>query len=192
MLRYPAPVLALLTLALVGCSGAPPRPDTVQNMSLRTSAATADSTPALQPARAPAAVLAVANPEENDAAAATDAPEVLPAEAGAAEAPTEQRGLASWYGRAFDGQRTASGKRFDMHALTAAHPKLPLGSYARVTLLSSGKSVVVHITDRGPYKAHRIIDVSRAAAAQLGLLKRGVGEVAVQPIARPDLLASAE
>ncbi|MGH8822573.1 MAG: septal ring lytic transglycosylase RlpA family protein [Rhodoferax sp.] len=184
MAGYTVTALALLTLALAGCSGAPTRPGTAQNMSLRTSAATADSTPALQPAQTPAAVLAVANPEESDAAAATDAPDVLPAQA--AKAPTAQRGLASWYGRAFNGQRTASGKRFNMHALTAAHPKLPLGSYARVTLLSTGKSVVVHITDRGPYKAHRIIDVSRAAAAKLGLLRRGVGEVAVQPVAPPE------
>lgn len=79
-----------------------------------------------------------------------------------------------------------------MHALTAAHPKLPLGSYARVTLLSSGKSVVVRITDRGPHMAHRVIDLSRAAAVQLGLLKRGVGEVAVQQVAPPDQVASAE
>ena len=107
------------------------------------------------------------------------------------ELPKAQRGLASWYGARFHGRRTASGENFDMNALTAAHPKLPLGSYARVTLLSSGKSVVVHITDRGPYKTHRIIDLSRAAAARLGLLKHGVGKVAVQQVAPPDQVAAA-
>jgi rare lipoprotein A len=108
------------------------------------------------------------------------------------DTPKVQRGLASWYGARFHGRRTASGESFDMNAFTAAHPRLPLGSYARVTLLSNGNSVVVHITDRGPYKTHRIIDLSRAAAARLGLLKRGVGKVAVQQVAPPDQVAAAD
>jgi rare lipoprotein A len=174
MRKSAIPVLAVLTLVLAGCSSAPPRPDV---------AALSPST--TQPAQALAATPPTAGDDRSDAATAADAP-------AAAVVPTAQRGLASWYGPRFHGRRTASGERFDMHALTAAHLKLPLGSYARVTLLSSGKSVVVRITDRGPHAAHRVIDLSRAAAVQLGLLKRGVGEVAVQQVAPPDQVALAD
>lgn len=167
----------MLTLALVGCSSAPPRPDIAQVPVAAPSSPTTPSTQAL--AAAPIA----ASEDRSDAA---DVP------VAAATTATAQRGLASWYGPRFHGRRTASGERFDMDALTAAHLKLPLGSYARVTLLSSGKSVVVRITDRGPHAAHRIIDLSRAAAVQLGLLKHGVGEVAVQQVAPPDQMALAE
>ncbi|HXE22293.1 MAG TPA: septal ring lytic transglycosylase RlpA family protein [Rhodoferax sp.] len=177
MRKSALPVLAMLTLALAGCSSAPPRPDVAQ------APVAAPSSPTIKAAKAPAAALPAAGNESSDAVVATDAPVV---------APTAQRGLASWYGPRFQGRRTASGERFDMHALTAAHLKLPLGSYARVTLLSTGKSVVVRITDRGPHMAHRVIDLSRAAAVQLGLLKRGVGEVAVQQVAPPDQVASAQ
>ena len=99
---------------------------------------------------------------------------------------TAERGLASWYGHRFHGRRTASGERFDMHAFTAAHRTLPLGSFARVTLTGNGKSVVVRITDRGPHAARRIIDLSRAAAVQLGLLQRGTGEVLVERVPAPE------
>jgi rare lipoprotein A len=178
MRKSALPVLAMLTLALAGCSSAPPRLDVAQALVAAPSSRTAQSAPA----PGPAAVLPAAGDDSSDAAAVADVP----------VAPTVQRGLASWYGPRFHGRRTASGERFNMHALTAAHLKLPLGSYARVTLLSSGKSVVVRITDRGPHMAHRVIDLSRAAAVQLGMLKRGVGEVAVQQVAPPDQLASAE
>lgn len=179
MHRFAAPVLALLTVALPGCSGAPTRSGIAQNPAPLATAA--------QLVPAPTAQSLDARSGEVDAT--TPMPKTPSAAPGTAKV---QHGLASWYGQAFNGQRTASGKYFDMHALTAAHPRLPLGSYARVTLLRTGRSVVVHITDRGPYKAHRIIDVSRAAAAQLGLLRRGVGEVAVQPVTRPDQVASAD
>lgn len=184
MPRHASLALALLTLALAGCSGAPTRVGVTQDPSAPVPAAAAQS--------APAVALKDASRNGADSAPLAQMPEVSQApEVSVRTAEKVQRGLASWYGQAFNGQHTASGRRFDMHALTAAHPKLPLGSYARVTLLSTGKSVVVHITDRGPYAAHRIIDVSRAAAARLGLLRRGVGEVAVQPVARPDQIASA-
>jgi len=80
-----------------------------------------------------------------------------------------QVGNASWYGPGFHGKKTASGKPFNQHDLTAAHPRLPLGSRARVTNLANGRMVEVTINDRGPHKGGRIIDLSRAAAKQLAM-----------------------
>ena len=85
------------------------------------------------------------------------------------------RGIASWYGPGFQGRRTASGERFDMHALTAAHPSLPFGTVVRVESVATGRSVDVRINDRGPHIKQRIIDLSRAAADSLGLLEAGRG-----------------
>lgn len=86
-------------------------------------------------------------------------------------------GVASFYGRKFNGRRTASGERFDMNALTAAHRTLPFGSHVRVTNPANGKSVVVRINDRGPYHGNRVIDLSRSAATEIGLIARGSGKV---------------
>jgi len=94
--------------------------------------------------------------------------------------PFVQRGAASWYGVKFHGQKTSSGERYDMYKMSAAHPTLPIPSYARVTSLESGKSVVVRINDRGPFHAGRIIDVSYAAALKLGLLAKGSHQVEVE------------
>ncbi|MFZ4284841.1 septal ring lytic transglycosylase RlpA family protein [Variovorax sp. HJSM1_2] len=95
--------------------------------------------------------------------------------------PKTQVGNASWYGHKFHRKRTASGALFDVEALTAAHRSLPLHSWARVTALGSGKSVVVQINDRGPHTRNRLIDVSHAAAEELGILARGVAKVSVEP-----------
>jgi rare lipoprotein A len=97
-----------------------------------------------------------------------------------ADVPFRQKGLASWYGRQFHGNRTASGEIYDMHAMTAAHPTLPIPSYARVTSTRSGRSVVVRVNDRGPFKDDRVIDLSYAAAARLGIVASGTGEVEVE------------
>ncbi|MEO1967498.1 MAG: septal ring lytic transglycosylase RlpA family protein [Sphingomonadaceae bacterium] len=86
-------------------------------------------------------------------------------------------GTASFYGRKFNGRMTASGERFDMTELTAAHRTLPFGSRVRVTNLANGESVVVRINDRGPYHGNRVIDLSRAAATEIGLVGRGSGKV---------------
>jgi rare lipoprotein A len=83
-------------------------------------------------------------------------------------------GLASWYGGFHHGRRTASGERFDMNALTAAHRTLPLGTRVRVTNMINGKSVVVRVNDRGPTPRERIIDLSRGAAAAIAAIERGV------------------
>ena len=80
-----------------------------------------------------------------------------------------QIGKASWYGPGFHGKKTASGQPFNQHAYTAAHPRLPLGSRARVTNLANGKEVEVTINDRGPHRGGRIIDLSHAAARQLAM-----------------------
>jgi rare lipoprotein A len=89
-------------------------------------------------------------------------------------------GVASWYGREFQGRPTASGERFDMHDLTAAHRTLPFGTRVKVTNLQSGKSVVVRINDRGPHKPGRVIDLSYAAAKQLNLIEPGTARVRIE------------
>jgi rare lipoprotein A len=93
-----------------------------------------------------------------------------------------QRGMASWYGKQFHGNRTASGEIYDMFAMTAAHPTLPIPSYVRVTHMRNGRSVVVRVNDRGPFKDDRVIDLSYAAAAKLGIAGPGTGEVEIERI----------
>ena len=93
-----------------------------------------------------------------------------------------QRGVASWYGKRFHGQKTASGERYDMYAMTAAHPILPIPSYARVTSVRTGKQVIVRINDRGPFHSDRVIDLSYAAAYRLGLIGTGSGGVEIEAI----------
>lgn len=93
----------------------------------------------------------------------------------------EESGQASWYGGSFQGRRTSSGQVFDQNAMTAAHPHLPLGSRIRVTLRDTGESVVVTINDRQPPRG-RVIDLSRGAAARLGMLNQGVGQVKLAPV----------
>jgi rare lipoprotein A len=97
-----------------------------------------------------------------------------------------QVGIASWYGPGFHGQRTASGEVYDQHALTAAHPSLPLGTRVSVTNLTNGRSVVVRINDRGPYVDARVIDLSYAAARAIGMVGPGTARVRlrlVDPVA---------
>lgn len=96
--------------------------------------------------------------------------------------PFRQTGIASWYGRKFHGQRTAIGEAYDMFAMTAAHPTLPLPSYARVTNLDNRKSVVVRVNDRGPFLHERIIDLSYAAAHRIGIAGPGSGRVLVERV----------
>ncbi len=90
-----------------------------------------------------------------------------------------QRGYASWYGKKFHGRRTASGELYDMYAMTAAHPTLPLPTYVRVTNLNNGQSVVVKVNDRGPFLHNRIIDLSYAAASKLDVVRTGTAPVEI-------------
>jgi rare lipoprotein A len=112
-------------------------------------------------------------PEAPAAPARPEPPETP--EAGAEE------GMASWYGAEFDGQETASGEIYDKEKMTAAHNSLPLGTVATVTDVETGKSVEVTINDRGPNVDGRILDLSHAAARQLGLEEEGVAKVRIQP-----------
>ncbi len=138
-------------------------------------AATPDAVPRIEPL----------NPHANRPYAAmgrTYAPDT-------SDAPFQQRGIASWYGRQFQGNRTASGEPYDMFAMTAAHPTLPIPSYARVSNLRDGRSVIVRINDRGPFLHDRIIDLSFAAATRLGIAGPGSGEVSVQKITAREIAA---
>lgn len=93
-----------------------------------------------------------------------------------------QSGNASWYGNQFHGRKTASGERYDMYALTAAHRTLPIPSYARVTNTQNGKSVIVRINDRGPFHGSRVMDLSKAAAQRLGFINQGTARVKIEQI----------
>lgn len=94
-------------------------------------------------------------------------------------------GKASWYGERFHGRKTASGELYDMHAHTAAHKTLPFGTMVRVTHIESRKTVVVRITDRGPFTKGRVIDLSQAAAKDLDMIQAGVVDVRVDIVAWP-------
>jgi len=96
--------------------------------------------------------------------------------------PFRQTGVGSWYGRRFNGASTSSGEPYDMYAMSAAHPTLPIPSYARVTNLANGRSVVVRINDRGPFHSDRIIDLSYTAAWKLGYAEAGSTRVEVESI----------
>lgn len=102
-------------------------------------------------------------------------------------APYRARGVGSWYGRKFHGQRTSSGEIYDMYAMTAAHTTLPIPSYARVTNLANERSVIVRINDRGPFLAGRIIDLSYAAAYKLGYIGAGSASVEVESITADEI-----
>jgi rare lipoprotein A len=93
-----------------------------------------------------------------------------------------QRGIASWYGRKFHGNKTSNGETYDMYQMTAAHKRLPLPSFAEVTNLENGKRVVVRVNDRGPFHENRIIDLSYAAASRIGMLDKGTALVEVRVI----------
>lgn len=93
-----------------------------------------------------------------------------------------QRGIASWYGTKFHGNKTSNGETYDMYAMTAAHKTLPIPTYVEVRNLSNNKKIIVRVNDRGPFHAGRIIDLSYAAAAKLGTLKNGTSQVEVRAI----------
>ena len=106
--------------------------------------------------------------------------------------PYRSRGVASWYGRRYHGRQTSSGEIYDMYAMTAAHPTLPLPSYVRVTHLGNGRSVVLRVNDRGPFLNDRLIDLSWTAAAKLGYVEAGSAEVEVELITDPVAFVAAQ
>jgi rare lipoprotein A len=97
-----------------------------------------------------------------------------------------ETGVASWYGAKFHGRRTSSGEVYDMHLATAAHKSLPLPTYAEVTNLDNGRSVIVKINDRGPFRGSRLIDMSYGAALRLGMIGTGTARVEVRALSSPD------
>jgi len=106
---------------------------------------------------------------------------VLPSAVGYVE-----QGIASWYGPDFHGGRTATGETYDMNSMTGAHPTLPLPAWVRVTNLENGRSVIVRLNDRGPFSKNRVIDLSRAAAERLDMIRAGTARVEVRSLARED------
>lgn len=156
--RALASLLTALTLA--ACSGNAPVPDRAE---------TADAVPRMEPRSK------YGNPPFYVVAGKRYT--VLASNAGFVE-----RGLASWYGPQFHGRRTSSGEIYDMYAMTAAHPTLPLPSYVRVINLDNGLEAIVRVNDRGPFHGGRIIDLSYAAARKLDILARGTGLVEVRAI----------
>jgi rare lipoprotein A len=127
-------------------------------------------------------------------APATGDPGTLPDEQAqaplAADAPWKQQGLASWYGKKFNGRRTASGERFNASGFTAAHRTLPMHSTVRVRRTANGEEVVVRINDRGPFHQARLMDLSFAAAKKLGIVALGSAEVEIELLTEEDRPAS--
>jgi rare lipoprotein A len=183
-------VTALLAIAIAGC-GTAPKPPPAATPS-RPGGFYQDDGPPLQ---VPADIMATPDA----------VPRIEPFHSGASrpyvalgrsytpltdDRPLVQRGLASWYGRQFHGNRTSTGEIYDMFAMTAAHPTMPLPSYARVTNLRNGATVIVRVNDRGPFRDGRVIDLSYAAAMRLGIAATGTGEVEVQRISHREIAAS--
>ncbi|TAK88228.1 MAG: septal ring lytic transglycosylase RlpA family protein [Betaproteobacteria bacterium] len=177
-------LLLFIAVLLAGCASAPPEPE-----------------PAPPPAQNKGGYYKDDGPQENPPQNLADVPDAEPKVEPlhryanrpyqvfgrnyvplAQVQPFRERGLASWYGKRFHGQPTASGEVYDMYAMTAAHPTLPIPSYVRVKNLASGRSVVVRVNDRGPFHPGRIIDLSYAAAFKLGLLQPGSAQVELEAI----------
>ena len=166
------------TMALVGCASVerPPEPG-VQGAAAELKPPAGQQLRELR-ARAPSADAPrarTAAPEAGDAD--MPIPAAAEPESPAVSAPADQVGMASWYGGKFHRRRTASGELFDMRALTAAHPTLPFGSLVCVRSTVNGRTVVVRINDRGPHTGNRVIDLSRAAAEELGMIGLGLKPV---------------
>jgi len=192
-------MLATTSVLLAGCASAPPKPRanatlTAPSLPLGSSRGGAyyeDDGPGANPPanldRIPDAV-----PRTDPYASGPNKPyivfgkEYVP---DTSDHPYLERGIGSWYGRKFNGQRTSSGEIYDMYAMTAAHPTLPIPSYARVTNIANGRSVIVRINDRGPFHSGRVIDLSYAAAYKLGYARQGSSEVEVERLLPRDIAA---
>ncbi len=163
MIRFSSIVVVMLLLAVAGCASQRERPAPEPKPE-------ADALPREEP-RAKNG-----NPPFYEVAGRRYV--VLPTAAGYVE-----QGVASWYGPDFHGGRTATGETYDMNAMSGAHPTLPLPAWVRVTNLANGRSVVVRLNDRGPFSKNRIIDLSRAAAERLDMIRTGTANVEVRSLA---------
>ena len=174
----------VIVLALSGCGSTPKKPDTPKPAIVKSGGYYLDDGPG-------------DNAPSNLDAIADAIPKAEPLHRGAnrpytvfgktyvpnvSNQPFLQQGVASWYGRKFHGNMTSIGETYDMYAMTAAHPTLPLPSYVRVTNPANMKSVVVRLNDRGPFHSERIIDLSYTAAAKLGIARKGSGMVIVERV----------
>ncbi|MEO7009612.1 MAG: septal ring lytic transglycosylase RlpA family protein, partial [Caldimonas sp.] len=186
------PACAAGVLVLAGCASAPPKSGS--SAAVRSGGIVAESGRDGADAHPPAGLLQVPDAE----------PRLEPVRVGGPNKPYEvlgrsyapitgdrsfsERGLASWYGRKFQGRRTSSGEPYDMYEMTAAHPTLPIPSYARVRNPANGREVIVRINDRGPFHPGRIVDLSYTAALKLDLL-RGVAPVELERITFDEIRA---
>ncbi len=192
---YAHALVMLLAGALAACSSAPMREDT--SVARKPGGYYLDDGPGANP---PPNIEQIpdAEPRAEPIKASTAKPYVALGQRYTpmtAATPYKARGLASWYGRRYHGKPTASGEPYDMYAMTAAHPTLPIPSYVRVSNVRSGKSVVVRINDRGPFHSDRLIDLSYAAAVKLGIVRSGSDLVDIESVlpgdATPALLSPA-
>jgi rare lipoprotein A len=179
--------------ALTGCAMPPSGGDLASDTAQRT----AGTNNAGLPARSPAPLaydshLGSPPAQDSDAKASPSLANAEPITAGPDVSDFAQQGRASWYGRAFHGRKTASGERYNMNAMTAAHRTLPLASWVRVTNQTNNKSVVVKINDRGPYVRGRIIDLSSAAATALGMRGMGTSKVTIEGLSQNEARAAQE
>jgi rare lipoprotein A len=206
-IRYPryraaarALVVLLLPLVVIGCSSVPLPPDPAMSSAAVPPGSASSSLPALPPAGSGRGGYYLDDgpgdaPPEGLAATPDAEPRVEPYfkrgnqpyvvfgksyRPFTDDRPYKERGIGSWYGKKFHGQRTSSGELYDMYKMTAAHPTLPLPSYVRVTNLANGKQVIVRVNDRGPFHPGRVIDLSYTAALKLGYLGQGRAEVEVE------------
>lgn len=189
--RRPTPVLWVLLLAavLAGCASTPQPTASTPRAAATSGRDGAEANPPPDLARVPDAEpklepIRSGGPNKPYAVLGRDYTPITK------DAPFTERGIASWYGRKFHGRRTASGEVYNMYAMTAAHPTLPIPSYARVRNPANGREVVLRINDRGPFHPGRIVDLSYTAALKLDLL-RGVGPVELQRITFDDIRTGA-
>jgi rare lipoprotein A len=183
-------VMAMLAVAFTaGCALPPAAPGSDEAAAPATGASTFSwprlrplaRQPATPPGAAPQSAVATVNYDLYSTEPPDDG---VPGDTGPRE--ILERGNASWYGIEFHQKKTANGERFDMSAMTAAHKTLPFGTKVCVRSLVNGKEVLVRINDRGPYAAGRVIDLSRAAAEQIGLTGLGIKQVALSVIDRKE------
>jgi rare lipoprotein A len=211
-IRYRCTVLLLAALApalaLVGCGSVPPAPVSTETSSRIPPKAVSSTAPKLPPAGSgrggyylddgpgdapPENLLATpdAEPQNEPYSTRSNKPYVVFGKTYKPitdDRPFIQRGVGSWYGKKFHGQKTSSGELYDMYKMTAAHPTLPIPSYARVTNVANGKQVIVRVNDRGPFHSSRIIDLSYTAALKLGYLGKGSSELEIERLL-PDEIA---
>jgi rare lipoprotein A len=185
-------------LALTGCAVPHGATDDASTAPLHTDAAVADAgspstgtpPPGSSSTGAPLAYSVASDPAPVAASDATSLADAKPLDEGPNVSDFQETGRASWYGPGFHGRKTASGERYNMNAMTAAHKTLPLASYVRVTNTTNDKSVVVKINDRGPYVRGRVIDLSYAAARLLGFRKAGTTRVKIEGLTQQQAKAA--